>query len=35
MKGMAMGMDLETLKNAPDFDKEFLPQMISHHKTAI
>jgi uncharacterized protein (DUF305 family) len=38
-KGMSsmqgMGMDLETLKNAPDFDKEFLRQMISHHKMAI
>ncbi len=33
MKGMSM--DLETLKNAPDFDKEFLRQMISHHKMAI
>ncbi len=30
-----MGMDLETLKNAPDFDKEFLRQMISHHKMAV
>lgn len=30
-----MNMDLETLKNAPDFDKEFIRQMISHHRMAV
>jgi uncharacterized protein (DUF305 family) len=33
MQGMKM--DLEALKNAPDFDKEFLHQMIFHHQMAI
>jgi uncharacterized protein (DUF305 family) len=28
-------MDLETLKNAPDFDKEFIRQMIPHHRMAV
>jgi uncharacterized protein (DUF305 family) len=30
-----MNMDLETLKNAPDFDKEFIKQMIPHHQSAV
>jgi uncharacterized protein (DUF305 family) len=30
-----MKMDLAALKNAPDFDKEFLRQMIPHHQMAI
>ena len=30
-----MNMDLETLKNAPDFDKEFIRQMIPHHQSAV
>jgi uncharacterized protein (DUF305 family) len=33
MKGM--NVDLETLKNAPDFDKEFIRQMIPHHRMAV
>ncbi len=33
MKGMSV--DLETLKNAPDFDKEFIRQMIPHHRMAV
>ncbi len=39
--GMGMGMmnmmqmDLEALKNAPDFDKAFIEQMIPHHKMAV
>jgi uncharacterized protein (DUF305 family) len=33
MQGMKM--DWETLKNAPNFDKEFLHQMIFHHQMAI
>jgi uncharacterized protein (DUF305 family) len=33
MQGMKM--DLEALKNAPDFDKEFLRQMIFDHQMAI
>ena len=34
MMGM-MNMDLEALKNAPDFDKAFIEQMIPHHKMAV
>jgi uncharacterized protein (DUF305 family) len=30
-----MSMDLEALKNAPDFDKAFIEQMIPHHKMAV
>ncbi|MCA1991253.1 MAG: DUF305 domain-containing protein [Coleofasciculus sp. S288] len=30
-----MGTDLEALKNAPDFDKAFIEQMIPHHKMAV
>jgi uncharacterized protein (DUF305 family) len=33
MQGMRM--DLAALKNAPDFDQEFLRQMIFHHQMAI
>jgi uncharacterized protein (DUF305 family) len=33
MQGMKM--DLAALKNAPDFDQEFLRQMIFHHQMAI
>ncbi len=33
MQGMKM--DLEALKNAPNFDQEFLRQMIFHHQMAI
>jgi len=36
MMGMhMMGADLESLKNAPDFDKAFIEQMIPHHKMAV
>lgn len=36
MMGMnMMGTNLEALKNAPDFDKAFIKQMIPHHKMAI
>jgi uncharacterized protein (DUF305 family) len=34
MMGM-MNADLEALKNAPDFDKAFIEQMIPHHKMAV
>jgi uncharacterized protein (DUF305 family) len=34
-KMKCMNMDLETLKNAPDFDKEFIKQMIPHHQSAV
>ncbi|BAZ46892.1 hypothetical protein NIES4102_39380 (plasmid) [Chondrocystis sp. NIES-4102] len=34
MMGM-MSMDLEALKNAPDFDQAFIEQMIPHHKMAV
>lgn len=30
-----MSMDLETLKNAQEFDKEFIRQMIPHHTMAV
>jgi uncharacterized protein (DUF305 family) len=32
---MGMEMNLETLKNASDFDKEFVRQMIPHHESAV
>ena len=36
MSGMSgMKMDMNALKNAADFDKEFLRQMSAHHQTAI
>jgi uncharacterized protein (DUF305 family) len=36
MSGMGnMGMDLVALKNAADFDKEFIRQMIPHHQMAV
>lgn len=40
MMGMGHGMmsmktDLEALKKAPDFDKEFVRQMIPHHQMAV
>ncbi|MBH8551301.1 DUF305 domain-containing protein [Nostocaceae cyanobacterium CENA357] len=33
MRGM--NIDLAALKNAPDFDKEFIRQMIPHHRMAV
>ncbi|MBD2564356.1 MULTISPECIES: DUF305 domain-containing protein [Nostoc] len=30
-----MNVDLAALKNAPDFDKEFIRQMIPHHRMAV
>ncbi|MBD2041889.1 DUF305 domain-containing protein [Microcoleus sp. FACHB-672] len=30
-----MGMDMQALKNAADFDKEFIKQMIPHHQSAL
>ncbi len=38
MQGMGQGMmqmDLVALKNAPDFDREFIRQMIPHHQMAV
>jgi uncharacterized protein (DUF305 family) len=32
---MGMDMDLEALKSAPDFDREFIRQMIPHHQMAV
>jgi uncharacterized protein (DUF305 family) len=32
---MCMKTDLEALKKAPDFDKEFVRQMIPHHQMAV
>jgi uncharacterized protein (DUF305 family) len=34
-KMMGMKVDLAALKNAPDFDKEFIRQMIPHHRMAV
>lgn len=34
-KMKCMNANLETLKNAPDFDKEFIRQMIPHHQMAV
>jgi uncharacterized protein (DUF305 family) len=33
--GMSMKIDLEALKNASDFDRDFIRQMISHHQMAV
>ena len=33
--GMGMGTSLEALKSAPDFDRAFLEQMISHHRMGV
>ncbi len=35
MEHHTMGMDLDRLKNAPDFDISFIEQMIPHHKMAV
>ncbi|MEH1872149.1 DUF305 domain-containing protein [Nostoc sp.] len=32
---MSMKMDIDALKKAPDFDKEFVRQMIPHHQMAV
>jgi uncharacterized protein (DUF305 family) len=32
---MGVNMDLEALKSAPDFDREFIRQMIPHHQMAV
>jgi uncharacterized protein (DUF305 family) len=32
---MSMTTDLDALKEAPDFDKEFVRQMIPHHQMAV
>jgi uncharacterized protein (DUF305 family) len=32
---MNMTTDLNALKKAPDFDKEFVRQMIPHHQMAV
>jgi uncharacterized protein (DUF305 family) len=32
---MGMNMNLESLKNTSDFDKEFIRQMIPHHQMAV
>jgi uncharacterized protein (DUF305 family) len=31
----SMNIDLAALKNAPDFDREFIRQMIPHHRMAV
>jgi uncharacterized protein (DUF305 family) len=33
--GMGMGTSLEALKSAPDFDRAFIEQMISHHRMGV
>ena len=35
MQMMGMEGDLDTLKSAPDFDLEFIAQMIPHHEMAV
>ncbi len=35
MGGRWMGIDLYTLQNAPDFDREFIQQMIPHHQMGV
>jgi uncharacterized protein (DUF305 family) len=30
-----MAVDLNALKNAPDFDRAFIEEMIPHHKMAL
>jgi uncharacterized protein (DUF305 family) len=30
-----MGTDVEWLKNAPDFDRAFIEQMIPHHRMGV
>ncbi len=32
---MGINMDLEALKSVPDFDREFIRQMIPHHQMAV
>ena len=33
--GMGKGTSLEALKNAPDFDRAFIEQMIPHHRMGV
>jgi uncharacterized protein (DUF305 family) len=33
--GMGMGTSLQALKSAPDFDRAFIEQMISHHRMGV
>jgi uncharacterized protein (DUF305 family) len=33
--GMGMGTSLAALKNAPDFDRAFIEQMIPHHRMGV
>lgn len=33
--GVSMEMDFQALKNAPDFDREFIRQMVPHHQMAV
>lgn len=35
MQTMGMEGDLDKLKSAPDFDLEFITQMIPHHEMAV
>ena len=30
-----MGTDVECLKNAPDFDRAFIEQMVPHHRMGV
>ena len=30
-----MGTDVEWLKNAPDFDRAFIEQMVPHHRMGV
>ncbi len=33
--GMQMGTNLYALQNAPDFDREFIQQMVPHHQMGV
>jgi len=33
--GMGMGTSLAALKNAADFDRDFIKQMIPHHRMGV
>ncbi|MES1025479.1 DUF305 domain-containing protein [Gloeocapsa sp. BRSZ] len=35
MQGMMMRMDMESLRTASDFDREFIRQMIPHHRSGV
>ncbi|WP_309232604.1 DUF305 domain-containing protein [Cylindrospermum sp. FACHB-282] len=32
---MGMNVNIDSLKNAADFDKDFIRQMVPHHQSAV